>query len=64
MKRADHVVLKVPAAIESMGPHVFEKLGRMAEALAEEWDDEEAFMEHVRGGFWRQAQAVLEAGRF
>jgi HD-GYP domain-containing protein (c-di-GMP phosphodiesterase class II) len=56
--------LKVPAAVESKGPHVMEKLGMMAEALAEGLDDEEAFMEHMRGGVWKQAQAVLAGGKF
>lgn len=60
--RADYVELKVPAPVESKGPHVFEKLGMMAEAMAGDFDDEEAFMKHMRGGIWEQAQAVLKAG--
>jgi hypothetical protein len=62
VKRADYVLLKVPGPIESTGPHVFEKLGMMAEAMMEELEDEEAFMEHMRGGVWREAQEVLTAG--
>lgn len=62
VRRADRVVLKVPGAVESKGPHVVEKLGMMAEALAEGLDDEEAFMQHMRGGIWAQAQAVLATG--
>lgn len=60
--RADRVELKVPKPVESKGPHVFEKLGMMAEAIAGDFDDEEAFMDHMRGGIWEQAQAVLKAG--
>ena len=60
--RADRVELKVPKPVESKGPHVFEKLGMMAEAMAGDFDDEEAFMNHMRGGIWQQAQAVLKAG--
>jgi hypothetical protein len=62
VKRADYVLLKVRSPIESQGPHVFEKLGMMAEAMYEELEDEEAFMEHMRGGVWSQAEAVLAAG--
>ena len=58
--RADRIVFKVPGAIESKGPHVMEKFGMMAEGL----EDEEAFMEHMRGGIWAQAQAVLKSGKF
>jgi hypothetical protein len=64
VQRADHVVLKVPRPIESKGPHVFEKLGMMAEAVAGEIEDEEEFMEHMRGGVWREAQAILASGEF
>jgi hypothetical protein len=62
VKRADYVLMKVPSPIESKGPHVFEKLGMMAEAMMEDLEDESAFMEHMRGGIWSQAQAVLAAG--
>jgi hypothetical protein len=62
VKRADYVLLKVPSPIESQGPHVFEKLGMMAEAMYEGLEDEEEFMEHMRGGVWSQAEAVLAAG--
>jgi hypothetical protein len=62
IQRADYVVLKVPQPIESKGPHVFEKLGMMAEAMSEELDDEEAFMQHMRSGIWDQAQALLNSG--
>ena len=41
-----------------------EKFGMMAKALAEGLEDEEAFMEHMRGGIWAQAQAVLKSGKF
>jgi hypothetical protein len=64
VSRADNIALKVPRAVESKGPHVFEKLGMMAEAVAEGMDDEAAFMENMRGGIWRQAQAVLASGQF
>jgi hypothetical protein len=60
--RADHVELKVPKPVESKGPHVAEKLGMMAQAIAGDFDDEEAFMNHMRGGIWEQAQAILKAG--
>jgi hypothetical protein len=64
VQRADRITLRVPQPIESQGPHVFEKLGLMAEAMAEDLDDEEAFMEHMRSGVWSQAQAILAAGEF
>lgn len=64
VQRADHVVLKVPRPIESKGPHVFEKVGMMAEALAEGLEDEEAFMKHMHDGVWHQAQSLLTAGEF
>ncbi|SPE54487.1 hypothetical protein SBV1_1890018 [Verrucomicrobia bacterium] len=64
VQRADYVVLKVPREVESQGPHVVEKVGMMAEAIAEGLDDEEAFMGHMREGIWRQAQAILAAGEF
>lgn len=64
VKRVDQVTLKVPAAVESKGPHVFEKLGMMAEAVAEGLDDEDAFLGNMRGGIWQQAQAVLANGQF
>lgn len=60
--RADHVELKVPKPVESKGPHVFEKLGMMAEAIAGDFDDEDAFMKQMRSGIWQQAQAILKAG--
>ena len=62
VKRADYVLMKVPGPIENEGPHVFEKMGMMAEAMLEDLEDEAAFMEHMRGGVWNQAQAVLAAG--
>ena len=64
VQRADHVVLKVPRPVESKGPHVLEKVGMMAEALAEGLEDEEAFMNHMRNGVWDQAQSILTAGQF
>jgi hypothetical protein len=64
VQRADHLEIKVPRPMESKGPHVFEKLGMMAEALAEGADDEEAFMENMREGVWQQAQSILTAGEF
>ena len=64
VERADRIVFKVPGRIESKGPHVMEKFGMMAEALAEGLEDEGAFMEHMRGGIWAQAQAVLKSGKF
>jgi hypothetical protein len=64
VRRADRITLKVPSPIESQGPHVFEKLGMMAQALAEEVEDEAAFLENMRGGIWQQAQAVLASGEF
>ncbi len=62
--RADRVVLKVPRRVQSKGPHVFEKLSMMAGAVAEGMDDEAAFMENMRGGIWREAQAVIASGKF
>ncbi len=64
VQRADLVTLKVPRPIESKGPHVLEKVGMMAEALAEGLEDEEAFMNHMRSGVWDQAQSILKAGEF
>ena len=64
VQRADRVKLKVPKPIESKGPHVFEKMGMMAEAVAEGLDDEAAFMKHMRSGIWRQAEALLASGQF
>jgi hypothetical protein len=49
---------------ETKGPHVFEKMGMMAEAIAGGPADEEAFRQHMRGGICRQAEAVLAEGRF
>jgi hypothetical protein len=60
--RADRVELKVPGPVESKGPHVFEKIGMMAQAMDGEFDDEEAFMKNMRSGIWQQAQAVLKTG--
>jgi len=54
----------VPKPVKSKGPHVFEKLGMMAQAVAGDFDDEEAFMKHMRGGILEQAQAVLKEGKF
>lgn len=62
VQRADHVALKIPGSGASKVPHVFEKLGMMAEAIAEGLEDEEAFMRHMHEGVWRQAQAILTAG--
>ncbi len=62
--RADHVVLRVPRLVESTGPHVFDKLRMMAEAMAEGLEDEEAFLSHMRRGVWQQAQALLATGEF
>jgi hypothetical protein len=64
VQRVDQIALKVPRPVESKGPHVFEKLGMMAEAVAEGLDDEAAFMENMRGGVWLQAQAILASGQF
>ena len=64
VQRADHVVLKVPRPIESKAPHVFEKLGMMAQAVAEGMEDEEAFLKNMMGGVWQQAQAILKTGEF
>lgn len=60
--RADRVELKVPKPVESTTPHVFEKMGMMAQAIAGDFDDEEGFMKHMRGGIWQEAQAILKAG--
>ena len=35
----------------------------MAKAIAEGMDDEDAFMENVRGDIWRQSQAILASGQ-
>jgi hypothetical protein len=64
VRRADRVVLKVPDRIESQTPHAMEKLGMMAEALAEGLEDEAAFMEHMRGGIWEQAEELVKSGSF
>jgi hypothetical protein len=64
VQRADHVVLKIPRTGAGKVPHVFEKLGMMAEAMAEGLEDAEAFMRHTHEGVWRQAQAILTAGEF
>jgi hypothetical protein len=62
VERADYAELKLPSPNAGKVPHVLEKLGMMAEAIAEDLDDEEAFMEHMHGGIWEQAQALLAAG--
>ncbi|MBV9865695.1 MAG: hypothetical protein JO316_10115 [Abitibacteriaceae bacterium] len=62
--RADHIALRVPRPLESTGPHVFEKLGMMAQALAEGADDEADFLSKMRAGVWHQAQALLASGQF
>ena len=54
----------MPPPIKSKGPHVFEKVGMMAEAIAKNLDSEEAFMKHMRGGVWSQAEALLDSGEF
>jgi hypothetical protein len=64
VQRADRIALKVPTEVESKGSHVTEKLGMMAEALAEGLEDEEAFMKHMHGEIWEQAEAVLANGWF
>lgn len=62
VQQADYVALKVPRPVKSRGPHVFEKLGMMAEAMAEGLEDEEEFMEHMHKGIWEQAQKLLAEG--
>ena len=64
VQRADQIALRVPRLVESKGPHVLEKLGMMAEAVADGLDDEAAFMENMRCGVWSQAQAILASGKF
>jgi hypothetical protein len=59
IERAVYVVLPVPAEVRSNGPHVFEKLGLMAEAVAADIEDEEAFMGHMLDGIWERAQRVI-----
>lgn len=61
--RADHVVLRVPNEVESEGPHVFEKIGMMADAIAGDIENAEDFMEHMHNGVWEQAQAALKSGQ-
>ncbi len=41
-----------------------EKVGMMAEAMAEGLEDEEAFMEHMRNGIREQAEELLKSGAF
>lgn len=71
VERADAFLLAVPAALRSDVPHVFEKLGMMAEAVAggeagdEEGDfpeDEEAFRAQMVEGIWKRAEAVRRGG--
>ena len=64
VERVDHVVLAVPEALRSDGPHVFEKLGMMAAAVEADLEDEEAFMAQMNDGIWSQAEAVLKTGKF
>jgi len=64
VERADHVVLSVPGALRSGGPHVFEKLGMMAAAVEADLEDEEAFMSAMNDGVWAQAEGVLRGGEF
>ena len=64
VERADHVVLSVPEALRSGGPHVFEKLGMMAAAVEADLEDEEAFMAAMNDGVWAQAEGVLKGGGF
>lgn len=62
VERVDHVVLAVPEALISGGPHVFEKMGLMAAAVQADLEDEEAFMAAMNDGVWAQAEAVLKGG--
>lgn len=64
VRRADQITLKVPPPVKSDGPHVFEKLGMMAEALAEGVNDDTAFMKHMHDGVMHQAQSILASGKF
>lgn len=64
VQRADRITFKVPTLVESTTPHVFEKMGMLAEAVAEGLDDEEAFMQNMHSNVWEQAQAILKSGQY
>jgi hypothetical protein len=64
IERADLVVLALPGPAEEQTPHIFEKLGMMAAALAEGLDEEQGSMGRVHADVWRQAQELLAAGEF
>ncbi|HEY2587450.1 MAG TPA: hypothetical protein VGI81_17020 [Tepidisphaeraceae bacterium] len=70
VERADYFLLTVPEAFRSGVPHVFEKLGMMAEAVGageegdEEGDfpeDESEFRSRMVDGIWKQAEARRRA---
>lgn len=62
--RADYALLSVPEPLDSETPHVFEKIGMMAKAIAEEDLDEESFMEGMLTGITAQAEALVVSGKF
>jgi hypothetical protein len=61
VERADYFVLPVPDESQVRVPHALEKLGMMAEAIAEGLEDEEAFREHANDGLWQRVQALRTA---
>jgi hypothetical protein len=72
VERADHFLLAVPEPLRSNAPHVFEKLGMMAEAVAggeagnEDADfpeDESEFRAQMVEGIWKRADAVRRASK-
>jgi hypothetical protein len=63
VERADHLLIAIPSESQSNGPHVFYKLGMMAQALSGELEDEEAFQSNLVEGLWSQVQAMLKPGK-
>lgn len=65
-ERTDHFVLAIPTESQTNAPHVFYKLGMMAQAMAadpEDMEDEAAFRAHMTRGLWDQVQAIRRAQR-
>ena len=58
VRRADHVVLAIPDGSRVRVPHALEKLGMLAQAVAEEPEDEAAFCNGMIDSLCQQASAL------
>jgi hypothetical protein len=63
VERADHLLIAIPSESQSNGPHVFYKLGMMAQAISSELEDEEAFQANMVDGLWNQVQAMMKSNK-